>query len=149
MLNCESQKYFTRALCISSSAFCYYALNPAGNLDKIQKCTKIYDRRKLIEYLKTANSSELIKCYPYHTYDYTNITWAPKIESPSAPRAFQTKHPEDIYNSCEAPAMDAMFGINNEVFLDISLFIIEIIKECFVFRKAYYLNQRYLRARNH
>lgn len=114
MLNKVSRSYFTRAFCLSGTS-----LNPFHNLyrnDQLQlakKCFQIYDTDELVEFLKTANQSSLLKCGDKLGTRY--FIWLPTIESPNAPEAFLTKTPEEIYNSDDAPVMDTMFSVVNKV----------------------------------
>lgn len=114
MLNEESRKYFKRAMCISSTAFSFYAINKANHTEKIQSCALRNDNNNLIDFLKTANSSTIAKCYPYE-HDTIYTTWSASIEKPNAIRPFMTEHPHDIYNSSKAPMMDVMFSFNSKV----------------------------------
>lgn len=60
---------------------------------------------RLIDYLKTASTTDLVKC--------TCPSWYPTIESPGTKGAFLTQNPEEIYSSDKPPIMDVMFGIAN------------------------------------
>lgn len=122
MLNKESRKYFTRAFCLSGTAFnTFYNMEVNDHLQLAKKCFRIYDTEKLIEYLRTASLSSLIECNILDT-DFKG--WLPTIEASNVPGAFLTKTPDEIYNSDEAPVLDAMFSVTSQVFI-----IIEVKKE--------------------
>lgn len=113
MLNKVSRRYFTRAYCLSGTAFnTFYNMEANDQLQLAKKCFRIHDTEKLIEYLKTANLSSLIKCNILDT-DFKG--WLPTIERSNAPGAFLTKTPVEIYNSDEAPVLDAMFSVTSQV----------------------------------
>ena len=115
MANEISRKYFNRAFAMSSSVFSSYAMRKADHVQEIQECTQIYDADKLIEYLKTAKSNAFDTCYPWNFPGELNPIWVPTIESSSAKEAFLTKTLEEIYNSDEAPKLDAMFSFASKV----------------------------------
>lgn len=113
MLNKVSRSYFSRAYCLSGTAFnTFYNLEVNDQLQHAKKCFRIHDTEKLIEYLKTSNLSSLIECNILDT-DFKG--WLPTIEHSNAPAAFLTKTPDEIYNSNEAPALDAMFSVTSQV----------------------------------
>lgn len=113
MLNEESRKYFNRAYLMSSSAFSFYAFSKANHVDKVKECSGIADNNRLIEYLKTAESSALSKCYRLEKEFIT--TWIPTVEPPETVGAFLTKTPDEIYDSDEAPTIDALFSFTFQV----------------------------------
>lgn len=116
MLNEESRKYFNRAFSMSDTALNYYALSEKNHLKRMQDCTKIYDKRELVEYLKTTWTIVLSHCTKL-TIEKTlpDIPWGPTIESPNTKGAFITEKPEQIYKSDKAPTMDAMFSFTSQV----------------------------------
>lgn len=118
MLNVESRKYFKRIFAISSSAFCAYALRKANHVQRTQKCLKIYEMKRLIDFLKWAKPSTLSACDPMIFPGGLTAKWVPTIESANTKGAFLTKSPDDIYSSGEAPAMDSMFSFTNQVHLN-------------------------------
>lgn len=71
----------------------------------------------MIEYLKTAEMAKILYgCFPIERImGRVLYTWVPTIEMPNAPGAFLTKTPNEIYNSTEAPVIDAMFDFMAEV----------------------------------
>lgn len=105
MINEESRKYFNRAYASSSSAFSAYALHRANHVQKVQECFHIEQMDKLLEHLKVANSSALVKC----------SSFGPTVENPRTAGAFLTRTPNEVYNSKRAPVMDAMFSFNSQV----------------------------------
>lgn len=115
MLNRESQKYFNRAFASSGSAFDNFALTYENHVHYVQHSLKINHLNKMIEYLKTASSSELRKLAPTWTGSKYYSVWAPSIEKSNTPNAFLTKTPEEIYNSADAPILDAMFSFMAQV----------------------------------
>lgn len=73
---------------------------------------------KLMEYLKTQNSSTLLNCTSIENPgESDDNTWVPVIENNTANGAFLTKTPEEIYNDPteEAPAVDTMFSFTSLV----------------------------------
>lgn len=116
MLNTESRKYFNRAFASSGAALNSFAVRKADHMQILQECTKISDTTKLIEYLKNADNNILRECSPFDSkLGSLIITWVPTIERPHIRGAFLTKTPVQIYDSNEAPVMDAMFTFNSEV----------------------------------
>lgn len=111
MLNEISRTYFTRAFAMSSSAFSTYALRSANHVQQIQECTQMFDMDKLIEHLKTVDSSSLVICYAFTFPGSLDIMWVPTIENRGAPNAFLIQTPEEIYKSAAPPRMDAMFSL--------------------------------------
>lgn len=118
MLNKESRSYFQRAYAASGSLFQSYVFSKANHTKIVQKCSNITETDKLMEYLKTENSSALIKCPrlegPMVEF---NIEWVPVIESNATKSAFLTKTPEEIFNGPteELPIMDTLFSFTGEV----------------------------------
>lgn len=107
MINEESRKYFQRAFLMSGSGLQSYVLWTFDREKQIHDCTQLTDTRKIVEYLKTANSSTVLNC---------NIPgWFPTIESPDAKDAFLTELPDKIHNSSRAPIMDTMFSFASKV----------------------------------
>lgn len=117
LLNKQSRKYFNRVFADSSSAFSSYAVHKANHVEVVQKCLKIDDKSKLVEYLKTAHANEIAQqCDLWNTgFKTFSQTWVPTIEAPTANEAFITKSLDEIYNSTEAPIMDTLFSFNAEV----------------------------------
>lgn len=115
MLNEESRKYFNRAFISSSSAFSYYGYADGNHFKQMQECSKTDDEEKLIEFLKTADIKTLIECQSHNFESSVIVPWAPTIENAGTIGAFKTKTPDEIYNSDNAPVMDAMFSFNSEV----------------------------------
>lgn len=117
MLNKESRKYFTRALPMSGVSLVYWALDEPNHFKRMQQFTNIDDRSELVDYLKTANAQNLAASMPTsNTEILLSFPWVPTIENSATRGAFLTQRPEDIYNSDEAPIMDAMFTFTSEVF---------------------------------
>lgn len=114
MLNKESRSYFQRAFALSGSVFQEYIFTKANHVQIIQDCSNITEIRKLTEYLKTENSSELLNC-PLSESD--RDCWVAVIESNRTKDAFLTKTPEQIYNAStdEAPIMDTMVSFTGQV----------------------------------
>ena len=106
MINEESRKYFQRAFSISGSAMQSYVLWTYDREEQLQSCTKTNDKNKMIEYLKTANSSMVLEC--------SKPGWYLTIESPILKNAFLTQWPEEIFKT-EVPIMDAMFSFGSKV----------------------------------
>lgn len=115
MLNEESRKYFNRAFISSSSAFSYYGYADGNHFKQIQKCSESVGKEKLIEFLKTADIKALVECQSYTFESSVIVPWAPTIENASTIGAFKTKTPDEMYNSDNAPVMDAMFSFNSQV----------------------------------
>lgn len=119
MLNKDSRKYFQRAMSISSTALNYYTLYEPNHLERMQKYSNKQSTDELVEYLKTTDTDTLAKCET--TNDFGPILlhsfWVPTIEDPETKGAFITKHPEEIYQSDDVPAMDILFSFNSEVFI--------------------------------
>ncbi|XP_055325786.1 esterase B1-like [Sitodiplosis mosellana] len=119
MLNEESRKYFNRAFALSSSSLNNYVLYEPNHLERMQKISNIQDKLQLVEYLKTADSTELAKIL--RTNDLGQIllqaAWVPTIESPETKGAFITKSPDEIYKSDAAPVMDTMFSIVSQEYV--------------------------------
>lgn len=113
MLNKESRRYFTRAYCLSGTAFnTFYNMEPNDQLQLAKNCFRIHDTEGLIAFLTTANVSSLIKC---NILDADFKGWLPTIEQSNVPAAFLTKTPDEIYNSDEAPIIDAMYSVTSQV----------------------------------
>lgn len=110
MLNDSSRKYFNRVYASSSSAFSAYALHRANHLQKAHECFQINEMDKLIKYLKTTNSSTLVKCYPS-----PSPAWVPTIENSRAVGAFLTQTSDEIYGSNKVSPLDTMFSFNSQV----------------------------------
>lgn len=116
MLNTESRKYFNRAFASSGTALNFAVLHRTNHVQLLQKHTEIYDPKKLVEYLKTANEHVLRTFSPFNPKSGSLLTpWVPTVERANISGAFLTKTPEEIYNSNEAPAMDTMFTFNAQV----------------------------------
>lgn len=115
MLNPESRRYFNRAFALSGSGLGAYAIWKTSQLEQIRECSKIYQKAKLIEYLKTENSTVLLQCQALKANRFRSI-WIPTIENPRVVGAFMTKMPEETYKSNEAPAMDTMLSMTSQVF---------------------------------
>lgn len=110
MLNKQSRAYFTRAFSASGTAFHSKPLNliRGNNVQLMQNCTQIHEMAKLIEHLATA---DIISLLNYNSQ--CQVIWAPTVENSNAPNAFLITSPEEIYNSTDAPAVDAMFSFNS------------------------------------
>lgn len=118
MLNKKSRSYFQRAFAASGTTFNSFALSDVSHTQILQECSKITEMDKLMEYLRTENSSTLISCPLIDAAaDVFNPVWAPVVESNNTKNAFLTKTPKEIYNnpSGEAPVMDAMFSFTAQV----------------------------------
>lgn len=115
MLNVESRKYFKRMFASSGSALSAYAIRKANHVQRTQKCLKIYEMKRLIDYLQWEKPSTLIACDPQIYPGGITAKWVPTIESRNTEGAFLTKSPDEIYGSGEAPAMDSMFSFTNQV----------------------------------
>lgn len=108
MLNQQSRKYFKRAF-LSSGSVSQLWFRKKNYLKEVQECLQINKMSgDLVEYLKTANVSELSNCNYIH--------WALTIESSNVPGAFISNTPDEIYKSDKAPIMDAMFSFGSQVF---------------------------------
>lgn len=83
----------------------------------MQECSQVNDANKLIEYLKTADTKVLAACHTTNTLGkiLLQVPWVPTIEKSTATNAFLTKTPEEIYNSYDAPVMDALFTFASKV----------------------------------
>lgn len=127
MLNEQSRKYFQRAWTGSGNAFSTYALRRANYVDFVQGCCKIFDINRLTYFLKTTNTTNLVRCY--------HQAWYPTIENPNTKGAFLTKSPEEIYSSDNPPIMDAVFNFASQVIgnaiglISTNLFILMIFQE--------------------
>lgn len=110
MLNHESRKYFNRVFSMSGTAFYCYPLSliEDNNIESMQNCTKITNIEKLAKHLAITDIGNLLE---YNSE--CEIVWAPTIESINAPNSFLTKSVEEIYNSTDAPVMDAMFSFDS------------------------------------
>lgn len=110
---------------MSGTVFNYYAMYKPHHLRRIQDYANIEDKNKLIEYLKTTDTNTLANCSKAEGLGTTLlvVAWAPTIESPSTKGAFITKTPEEIYNSDEAPTMDAMFSFTSQVHQIYNIFL--------------------------
>lgn len=115
MINEQSRKYYNRAFSSSGTAINFFALHRINHMERVQKCFQTNDVGHLIEYLKVADRSILMNCYPFIIPDDLYPVWVPTIESPTAGDAFLTKTPYEIYNSDQAPMMDAIFGFTSQV----------------------------------
>lgn len=116
MLNPESRKYFTRVFTISGSALGTYALWEPSHLEQVRKCSGIFELVDLIDYLKTANSTVLRKCYPVGKNRFRTF-WLPTIESPRVVGAFLIKTAEEILRAIEAPVMDVLASVATQVYI--------------------------------
>ena len=99
---------------MSSTGLSAYAIWKASQWEQVQECFKIYEKDEMIEYLKTANCSDLLKCNGLRPSRFRSI-WVPTIESPCVPGAFMTKMPEEMYKSNEVLPIDAMFSMTTQV----------------------------------
>lgn len=115
MINEESREYYSRAFSSSGTAINFFALHRINHLERVQKCFQANDMGHLIEYLKVADRSILMNCYPFIIPDDLYPVWVPTIENANASDAFLTKTPYEIYNSDKAPQMDAIFGFTSQV----------------------------------
>lgn len=118
MLNIESRKYFQRAFASSSTVFCPYAIKRENHLQLLRNCSHFNDTNAIIEYLKMTQADRISNdCFPLEHFRRIAkpIIWVPTIEKPNTRGAFLTKTPMDIYNSDEAPVMDAMFSFMKDV----------------------------------
>lgn len=107
MLSQQSRKYFKRAFLSSGSAG-ERLFREGNNVKEIQECLQINKTGgDLVEYLKTANVSELSNC--------NYLTWIWTIESSEVPGAFISNNPDEIYKSDKAPIMDTMFSFGSQV----------------------------------
>lgn len=93
----------------------FFALKRINHLERVQKCFQANDMGHLIEYLKVADRNILMNCYPFIIPDDLYPVWVPTIENRNASDAFLTKTPYEIYDSDEAPQMDAIFGFTSQV----------------------------------
>lgn len=93
---------------ISDSAFYNYAVHHSNHMPLLQKCFGINQMDRLIDYMKTTNSSNFVQCDKPINH--------PAIESSSTKGAFLTQTPEEIYSSDKPPILDVMFGFNSKVF---------------------------------
>lgn len=114
-MNPQSRRYFNRAFAQSGAAMSSIFLRKANRLQQAHDCSHANNSTELIEHLKTANASVLAECYALQSPYYFHSVWSPSIESSSVVGAFQTKTPEEIYNSNEAPIMDTMFSMSTAV----------------------------------
>lgn len=87
-LSAESRKLLRRAICMSGTAFNYYALsNKNDHLDEMfhfametNNTAKNYD--ELVDFLKTVSSDDIIEFTSQREYERTLVAkWAPVIES--------------------------------------------------------------------
>lgn len=109
MLNRESRNYFHRTFVASGTSLNSYRSNDGSELQLMQRCTKIDDVDKLIQYMKTASSSSIAECNRLGA-----AIWSPTVECSNAPEAFITKSPDEIYGSGEtAPIVNTMFSFNS------------------------------------
>lgn len=109
MLNPESIMYFDRAFIISASALGPYAVWEFNHLVQVRDCSKLYELVDVVEYLKTTNSTVLVKCHQVKRNRIRTV-WLPTVDG-----IFITQKPEQIFRSSLAPAMDAMFSITTQV----------------------------------
>lgn len=117
MLNKESRSYFQRAYADSGSAFQPYVFTRTDHVQHVQNCSNITETDKLLEYLKTVNSSNLMRaCSLEVTPDIFNIVWSAVVESNDTKHAFITKTLEEIYKDANdgALAIDAMFSFTGQ-----------------------------------
>lgn len=117
MLNKQSRSYFQRAYAISGSAVNSFAFTKVNHVQLIRDCSKNTEMDKLIEYLKTENTSTLFQCPHLESPNDIYEIWAPVIESNETNDAFLTKTPEEIYkySTEELPIMDTMFSFTAQV----------------------------------
>lgn len=102
---------------MGGSAFNYFALTEGNHVDRMKECSKLTDLNQIIEYVKTNDSENILQCYLDTPWGKTlKPSWAPTIEIPSANRAFITQSPDEIYNSNDAPIVDALFSFASQVF---------------------------------
>ncbi|XP_031635932.1 cholinesterase 2-like [Contarinia nasturtii] len=119
MLNEKSRKYFQRAMSLSSTALNYYSLYEPNHLERVQNCTNIQDKNKLIEYLRKGDAGTIAECGQMMKMEPIRFEspWVPTIENPKTRGAFITKSPEEIYKSEKAPIMDTLFTFNSQEYL--------------------------------
>lgn len=122
MLNKRSRTYFKRAYAASGSPFSYFALTEGNHTSQLQDCSNTKDMTKLLNYLKTTDSKTIRKCQFAEDWGKTlKPEWVPTIEKPGTLGAFITQSPDDIYNSNDAPFMDALFSFTNQVIFNHSV----------------------------
>lgn len=117
LINEESSKYFNRAFLSSSTVFSHYALATSNHFQRMQEFVKIYDKMKLIEYLKTADSGFLSTQYPFDFPKILLLPFVPTIESSNSVNPFLTKSPKEIYETEMAAVKDVMFSFSSKVFI--------------------------------
>lgn len=116
MLNAKSRKYFHRAFVMSGSIYSYFALTEGNHLEKIKECASITNTIQIIEYMKTANSSDILTCYFKDDWGKTiKPEWVPTIEPKGTTNAFITQSPDIIWNSSKAPVIDTLFSFTSKV----------------------------------
>lgn len=120
MLNAQSRKYFNRAFSISGSAFQDYVFRRQSHVELVQNCSRINGISQMIEYLKATNSGILTN-FCVRTRGQPSPVWVPNYESPNAKGAFLSQKIENIYNSNNAPVMDAMFAFASQVYFKFNL----------------------------
>lgn len=136
MLNEQSRKYFKRAFFMSGSALNYWALTTENHLDRIEECSRSKEFNEIIEYIKSTNSDELVRCY----YDYVSNKallkpkWTPTIENLDAKDAIITESPYNIYHSENAPVLDTLISFNSQVCFSFDV----------IFCKKFYLNNSFI-----
>lgn len=111
MLNPVSRAYFTRAYPMSGSALGSYVLWKTNHWKQIRECSKLYEVKDVVDYLKTANSSDLLACHPVISGRYRTY-WLPCIEK-NPENAFMTEDP--LVAAQNMVAMDAMFSVTTKV----------------------------------
>lgn len=102
---------------MSGTIYDYYPLDENNHYKRMQKCSKIKSRKKLLKYLKTTDANILAACHATDSYGKMLLTmeWVPTIENPSTKGAFITQRADDIYNSADAPVMDTLFSFTSQV----------------------------------
>lgn len=107
MLNAESRKYFTRVYLVSGTVS-PRNLHRDSQLPYVRRCLQFNgSNAELLDYMKTAPSATLSKCHYMDRILH--------IEGPNAIAPFITKTPDEIYDSDEAPVIDAMYTFASQV----------------------------------
>lgn len=117
MLNEESRKYFNRAYIASSSALNFHSLRRFNHTKTVQKCSQLENIDEIIAHIKTASADILGACNSTRSMENILLTWVPTVEPAGAIRPFLDATPEQIYNSNNAPVMDALFSFTSQVFI--------------------------------
>lgn len=101
---------------MSGSVFSYFAFSYANHQIKFQECAHTRDVNQMIEYIKTADARDLVQCLYKPDWGVTlKPEWVPTIEPNDTAGAIITEVPIAIWASDNAPVLDVLFTMVNQV----------------------------------